>query len=663
MAFKKEGQISKETADVIAEKAVKMVATCVKYKEPRLKQIQQSLDIYLNVEKPALKGYSNIPIDYVVMTGFVDTLMSKIDDAPSVQFSNKTEADLKRAKKYTAFWENDSSSVREKWNAKDRNEKKQAIFEGVGISKFYSENTPKYKSNLENVSLQDYIFEPSGGAYIQKHRFNGQENIFKSLSDIKEEVASKNYSAVQVRELKNKTNSDETKHNEDLYTSRYTRQKAMGLDVESNMYLGESIFSLTELFLWHDGKKYQIVFDYKTGVWVKIKLMKDVFASELYPYSVWQTENNFQSLLCPAPADVIRPIAVSMKELFNDGMMNLKKNNDVMRVIDSTMINNINQLKWRKNGIVVANTQNGRTLDHAVKNLEVPDRTDLIVNLTDWLDNFIGQKTGITASAQGTTDKNAKVGIYYGDLQQVADRMGLLNKSYSEAWEDKALLWVNGVDEHLSEPEAVKIVGATGIEWDELNKEDVSLDKELDIKITGGNAEEQLNEVKQKKKEEALSLVLTSDLITSINPKWAIEQLLRSANYDESDIKNATDTKNYGDQEIMAEAADENEKIVSGEEVKPNRGATMGHIRKHIDFADNMELEQDIYKAILAHVDSEMEYAEKNLARELDSGTNEPPAEGAVPPPGGANPALPGGNAPATARRSANATDQLTPQG
>jgi len=138
---------------------------------------------------------------------------------------------------------------------------------------------------------------------------------------------------------------------------------------------------------------------------------------------------------------------------------------------------------------------------------------------------------------------------------------------------------------------------------------------------------------------------------------------LRSANYDESDIKNATDTKNYGDQEIMAEAADENEKIVSGEEAKPNRGATMGHIRKHIDFADNMELEQDIYKAILAHVDSEMEYAEKNLARELGSGTNVPPAEGAVPPPGGANPALPGGNAPTTARRSANATDQLTPQG
>ena len=110
----------------------------------------------------------------------------------------------------------------------------------------------------------------------------------------------------------------------------------------------------------------------------------------------------------------------------------------------------------------------------------------------------------------------------------------------------------------------------------------------------------------------------------------------------------------------MSEAADENERMVKGEQVPPNRGATMAHIQKHLDFAYDTELDQNVYQAILAHVDEEMSYAQKNQERELGPMIANTPMPGGTQPPAG-TPNLPGGNIPATAQRSQQTSNQLTP--
>lgn len=598
----------------ITETAVKMMAACVKYRQPRLNDINKNIETYLNVEQPQLKGFSNVPMDFVVLSGFVDTLMAKIDDAPQVTFTEQTMADLKRAMKYTALWQQDSTDVMNNWDSIDRAEKKLAIFQGLGISKVFTESP--YQANYDTIQLADFLFDPRGGANLEKHQFAGQESIYKTFEQLQEGTADGVYDKRQVEKLRLATEDTSTEKNDDLYKNKYRWQKSLGLDADGFGYSGDAQYNLTEMVLSYKGKRHYVLFDYSTGIWVRVKKIEDVFKSKLMPWTAWQTDNNHNSLLSKAPVDVIRPIAVSMKEVFNRALDNLNKTTNNMRAVDVAMVPNLNQLNWRHNGIVAVKSVNGRNVDNAIRDLVPPDRTNLIVNLTEYLDNFIAQKSGITASAQGASDKDTKVGVYYGDLQQVADRLGLLNKSYSNAWRQKALRWMYGVDEHLTEAKAIKIIGDKGAEWDEIKGEDKKRDKDFDVNISSGRLEAEFNEVKQKNRTDSLNALMGNpNIATKLNPNWVIEENLRNGGYEDEDIKTAQDLSDYGDRVIISEAAQENEDILKGKEVKPNRGATMGHLRYHYDFATDTELDNDVFKMLMAHIEAEAPYAEANAER------------------------------------------------
>ena len=621
--------MTNEINNKIAELATKMQAECVKFRQPRLNQINKNIDTYLNVEQPTLKGFSNVPLDYVVMSGYVETLMAKIDDAPNIKFIEQSQADLKKALKYTALWQRDSTDSQKRWTNVDRNEKKLAIFQGIGISKIYTESP--YKAHYDAIPLSSFLFEPSGGDDLETHKFVGQEDIYKSWEELKQGVKDRIYDNKQVEKLKQATDDTSFEKNDDLYKNKYRWQKSLGLDVESTAFSGEALYNLTEMILLYNGERYYIVFDYSTGTWIRIEKLKDVFASGLYPWTVWQTDNNLQSLLCKSPADVIRPIAVSMKEVFNRGMDNLNKTTHNMRGVDLNMIPNLNQLNWRHNGIVGVKTLGtNKSAKDAFFDIFPPERTNLIVNLTDWLNNFLGQQTGITASAQGASDKDTKVGVYYGDLQQVADRLGLLNKSYSDAWRAKTLRWQYGVDENLSKPEAIKIIGDKGAEWEEITVEDKNKNKEFDVEISSGRLEAEFNEVKQRRRIEALDkLIVNPLLVNKLNPNKVIEEQLINGGYDDSDVKQFQDLSEYGDRIIVSEAHEENEKMLAGKEVKPNKGATASHLQVHQDFATDTDLKLEVFNQIMLHIDSEIHFAEENENKRADEMSRSQNIEGA----------------------------------
>ena len=72
------------------------------FKQKRLERWQRVEDLYFRRPRPALKGRINIPLP--VMTGFVETLLSKIDDPPVINFNPTEEADIKKSKKINAAW-------------------------------------------------------------------------------------------------------------------------------------------------------------------------------------------------------------------------------------------------------------------------------------------------------------------------------------------------------------------------------------------------------------------------------------------------------------------------------------------------------------------------------------------------------------------------------
>src|SRR5574343_562814 len=98
--------VSREIKAILTSIALRQIKAGVDFKKPRIAQIQKYEDMYANKVKKALKNRFNIPLP--ILSGYVDTLKSKIDDAPVLNFNRKEEADTKIAKKVNAKWADDS---------------------------------------------------------------------------------------------------------------------------------------------------------------------------------------------------------------------------------------------------------------------------------------------------------------------------------------------------------------------------------------------------------------------------------------------------------------------------------------------------------------------------------------------------------------------------
>lgn len=667
-------------ADKLTAIAVQQIDTSIKFKQTRLGDIQLSEELYFGKTKPALKGRFNVPLP--IMSGFIDTLISKVDDPPRINYGYQDLADYRRAKKIGAAWEIDSSPTKGKWNMKDRMVKKLAAFSGVGVYKYYAESEPKYKSNLEVVDFHDFECEPLGGADLENHKFLGQRNIFKTAADLLNGVKAGTYDATQVRMLLAAVGSDEYKKNDEIYKTKIQRLWLMGLDPETHSYVGQKMYNMTEWYMEHNGERYYMLLEPRAKVWVRFEKLNDVFESNLWPFVAWHTHEDAFNFWSKAPADDMRPIADAMQVLFNQALDNRQKRNFGQRAFDPTIFPDPSQLEWRPDGLVEAKFDGIRPISQGIFEFQTAEITGTI-DLMQYIDDITGRKTGITADTQGASEEK-RVGILYSNLQQVADRLGLYNKAYSEAWAHLGQLYKNGLQEHAKGAGImVKMIGEAGVEWEELVKEDLEPEQDLNISISGGQAELQADELKKKSRTDALAIVMQSPTNAGlINPKWSIEQILRTGGYEEEDIRIAMDVENYGNMDILSKASQAIQDIIGGREPKRYRGANTAFIQKILDFASDNELDQEIYDALIQYADSHVEVAIENMMRKariaaiaLGAGM-EPGAEagglpgmtpvGGAPPGGGESfdflekplPNTPGG----TAARSAGISNLLTPQ-
>lgn len=608
--------VTKELADKLTAIAVKQLEVGVKDKQKRLKDIQKNEDLYNGKnDRPALKGRFNVPLP--IMSGFVDTLMAKIDDPPRIKFNNTKAGGLKLAQKVGAAWEVDSSSIRGKWAKKDRAAKKLAAFSGRAIYKYFAESDPKYRSVLEVVDYNDFYCEPRGGGDLADHLFKGQANIWRTKKQLFRGVKSGLYDAAQLTQLMSKASGEAAAKSQELFKNKMARRAALGLDTDNDPYINQDVFSMVEHVMNYEGEDYYLFFEITTGTWMRVETVKEVFGTELEPFVSWATHEDAFNFWSKAPCDDMRPIVEAMTIIFNQALDNRHQRNRPQRAFDPTIFTDPSQLEWRPDGLVIAQPPEGKSISSGIYTFDTPEINGSI-DLFQLLDNFSGQKTGITPSTQGTADKDVRVGVYFGDLQQVADRLGLLNKSYSECWAELGIRYYHGLREHMPEKLLVRMLGESGVEWNELLRSEVSGtdEEDFDITIAGGDAELQANEVAMKRRTETLDAILKDQKLSGLlSPSWSLQEMLRNGGYSEESIRQAMDTKNEGNQEILSEASSAIEQILEGKDPGHNRGATTAFVQKILDFATDNELETDVYRKLMAYAKDHIPVAKENAAR------------------------------------------------
>lgn len=583
------------------------------YRQGRVKDWQVTEDLYYGRVKKSIKGRFNIPLP--VMSGFVDTLYSKLDEPPVVKFKPVEEADYRSSKKVQALWDLQTSLGDSDFDSKDLDAKKLAIFYGRAIFKAYAESDPKFKFCIHVVDPYDFYVDPTGGGDLEEARYLGEDNIFKSKSELIQGANDGIYDKKNVHLLVNGMAESVIKENDDAQMNKANRLAAIGLTSMTYNFMGEGTQKLIESGTIYNGQRYYVLWDYKTGLALRCEPIEEIFESGLWWWTSWATNRDKFNFWSKAPADDIRPVAETLKILANQELDNRQKRNFGQRAYDPAVFPNGAELEYRPNGLVAVKSgvSQVQQIASGIYEFETPELNGTI-NLVNWLDNFAGQKTGVTAGAQGQSE-DAKVGIYQGNLQQVADRLGLYNKSYVKCHAAIARRFVWGAYEHLSKPQAVRLLGEKGVEWDKVRRSDVNPD--IDIMVESSSAEAAVSEAKAEKRFQAISAINANPLlIKGVNPKWMVEQILTTGGFMDEEIRVAVDVSSDGNREILSVASEKIQEIIAGKTPKLFRGATTGFMQKIVDFAtDNTDGDMELYNKLMAYAQAHQKIVMENTMR------------------------------------------------
>jgi hypothetical protein len=610
--------VERNTADEIVKIAKKQLVTSMNFKQPRMVEILDNENINNFKLKPSLQGRLNVPFDSVFMSGFIDSLVSETNYPPVLNFEDPTGSNLKSARKVEAMWVRDSKKMR--LRMKNRGLKKMASLSGRGIAKYFAESDPSYKSNFEIVDYLDFHCEPNGGGHLDEHYFKGQENIFKSTEELKERAEKGWFDKDNVMKLINSYVSPDFKKNNDIYANKVSRYAALGLDMESNNYIGGTLFNLIEWVTIYKGEQYHLIFDKPTGIWLRCVVLKEDFGCNLSPWISFATPMedafNFWNL---GPADKAKPTFEAIRLNLNEILNNNRKRNWDMKAVDSNMFPDVRKLDWRQDGVIHANVPLNQSIQQGIYRFETPEIVGAL-NLNIYLNNLAGEKLGVTPGTQGNATET-KVGIYQGNQLQISKKMKLINDSYDEMFEDLGKRYDWGLWDHASEDEMVRLISVDGVGWEKIT----SKDKDPEYIVSAISSREdkiENDQIMRVKLETLLSVERDPRQMAFINIKAHLEEKYRLAGFNDEKINKLMNTKSDATDEIISEARKSIEMILEGKKTKLNYGATTSYLQAISDWlmenGDEVDekKKKEVEKFFDVHVPIAMRNAEQQRIRE-----------------------------------------------
>ena len=566
-------------------------------------------DAYFNRAKKSLKGKFNVPVP--ILPGFVDTWTANMARHVDLEFEQTDEGELLAVKKANALLQAQKSHEDHDWDEKDTDGKKMAGLSGRAIYEKFAESAPRYKDTLELVDHYDFICDPVGGGTLENHRFVQRDNIFRSRSELKEGAEAGTYDPAQVSRLINATRGDVLIDNDNVYRSKQNRMTALGLDGITHNYAGQALYKLIECgTTWH-GKRYYVLFNYETGIWVRCQPLEEVFESGLWWFTSWATNRDPFNFWSKGPCDDMFPLGEMLRVLLNQELDNRNKRNYGMRAYDPAVFADPAQLEWRSDGLVA--TKENASLKGIGNGLYEFQTAELngTIDLTQYIDALLKEKTGVNSESQGQAD-SSKVGIAYLNLQQSSQRTALVYESYSRCWQaiGRRFLW--GLKEHMREAIAVKVIGEKGAEWDELRRTEIN--PEWGIRVKGGDEDLNRDAMKQKQLIDTLA-GMAPDEMQATSPKWRARAKLQAAGVADEEVRLAFDLSGDADREIISRASQMIDDVLEGKQVRPYRGATTAFCQHILDFATDSDLKMPDYMKLIALVQAHMKIAAENAVR------------------------------------------------
>lgn len=592
-------------SEIIAQ-SLNEIAFARQYKQGKIKNWQKNEEMYYGVKKTTTESRANV--DLARMQEFVHTLLSKVDNPLVFKFLKRKEAQLKRVQRLNALRESDQKT--DFWDIKDLVGKKQGIIYGRAVFAYYADSVDGYKAHLENTDVYDFLIDPSaGGVDIENGRYMGRFGIVKDRYEIEEGIKSGRY----LKEAENLINGsgNNTERNQEEQ-NKSVRTYGQGTQQDKELQ-DKDKFKFWDWFTTYKGNRYHLILE-ESGTALVVELLTEIFASDLWPFWTWAAFPDLTEFWTPSYCDYARELFMAQNVSVNQMLDNAEAINKPMKGVDLGAIENLAELKYRKDGIV--RFKSGTDVNRAYQIFQTPSINTPIA-VFNLLETIQEKSSGVTSGSKGVSDETGKVGIYEGNQEAAADRFGLLNKSYSFGYQRFAKLYEAGVREHLTRKVAIDILGPNGIESEEVKRSDLfRKGDDYAVLVEASNAENATSIQTQRAKLNFLNAHIQDPIQ---NPKKAYEIGAKIAGFEQEEVKQLQE-KDYGNQELLSEAERDIESLIEGEDIKVNQAANNAYKQRMVDYLrDHMEnMRQETINRMIFYIQSLDEVIYINEARALN---------------------------------------------
>ena len=380
----------------------------------------------------------NIPL----MKETIKTLLSKIDDAPNVEWKERN-GDMQKELYFQEMWNQHVKN--KKVELIDVLDKKNVLLSGFSMRKLNISESGVDPSVLDTYdSLIDPLMNPWD---IESARFIIHRNIFRSVRDI---LADDKYSKKGKDELKIWADTVEgisaSTTNKEEYEAKMERLRAMGVDhSQFSLYAGgDRLVNLTEHFskIWNKKtKKFEkrVVTYAEDTIELSNMTLNEAIGVDFWPFVYWSEDPETNDVYPDSVADLVRTPNKVLNIWFSQLIENRTLKNFQMHWFLPS--SNYQPQTYTPGPGVMLPAPPGDNINNVIKPVEVNGLDDTMLAI-EKVTNIVERGTGATSIEKGQGEVGeqtlGEVQILVGKAQE---RTVGMTKFYRLAWTEYANKW------------------------------------------------------------------------------------------------------------------------------------------------------------------------------------------------------------------------------
>ena len=394
----------------------------------------------------------NIPL----MKETIKTLLSKIDDAPNIDWK-ELASDADKEIVYQEIW--DTGYRDNKLELIDILDKKNVLLYGLSTKKL---NISENGVDVDVLDTYDVVFDPLMKAgEIETARFIINQNIFKSAREI---LADERYTKKGKDSLKIWIDSTagitQSRDNKEVWERKMERMKDMEVGHKDFALFagGDRLINLTEHYTstWNVKKKAwerRVVVYADNSVELLNETLLDLIGMEEWPFVVWSEDPETNDIYPDAVADLVRTPNKVLNVWFSQMIENRTLKNFQMHWFLPAQ--GYTPQTYTPGPGVMLPAPPGEDINKVIKPVEINGLDDTM-GAIEALTTIVERGTGATAIEKGQAEQGTQT---LGEIQVLVgksmERAVGMAKFYRMAWYELATKWDKMM--HANAPEVIKL--------------------------------------------------------------------------------------------------------------------------------------------------------------------------------------------------------------